>query len=121
MSNDNQPAPNPALREHVTSGVFSLTLRNTHIQALAAIGQQVTAPKIIGGGGVCHFVAAMRGLRARGLVAHRVHPSFVGSSGSSSNITDCYRLTKAGWAAYDLLIEAGIVPAATTASRRLVA
>jgi hypothetical protein len=116
--NDNAPIPNVALRAHVTDHSFVLTMRKTHIETLTEIAG---GERKFGG----NFITPVRGLQARGLVVHKHKPNFRGKSSGSQHdlITDYYRLTRAGWAVYDLLVEAGLAPAieAKSAARKLVA
>ena len=136
--NDNEDIPNPALRAAVTDHSFVLTLRKSHIAALAHLANYEgtmdshvaadLARRRDGGAATlldkC-FVVAMRGLGDRGLVEHRKRPNFKGAMLGTRNdrLTDFYRLTRAGWAVYDLLSEAGMVPAIDRRSpkRRLIA
>jgi hypothetical protein len=101
--NDNPPIPNVALRDHVSDHSFVLTLRKTHITFLIALahGERST---------LGDWVTPSRGLQSRGLIVHRHAPNFIGKHFGSTTepITNYYRLTRAGWAVFDLLVEAGL-------------
>jgi len=124
--NDNQEVPNPELREHVTNHSFVLALSRSHIFYLEHIVRyytsrfedRVKAPR----GSPDLFVPAAKGLARRGLIKHKHSPNFTGDK-QKHHIADYYRLTKAGWAVYDLLTEAGLVVAipVRSAKRRLAA
>jgi hypothetical protein len=104
--NDNGEAPNPMLRAHVTDHSFVLTLRKTHISTLASIAH---CDRTLGErqvGVADYFVQATHALQRRGLVEHRHQPPFA-KSPYPHKLTDYYRLTRAGWAVFDLLVEAG--------------
>lgn len=125
MSNDNTPVPNEALREHVSDHSFVLALRKTHICMLIAVAHNQRRRDTIR-----DWISPGRGLKARGLLLHCTDVF-----GAKSNKTfaktkpdpngeygwnDYYRLTKAGWAVFDLLIEAGLT-VEVQVKRRLVA
>lgn len=120
--NDNKQVPNSMLRDYVSDSSFVLTLSRNHINTLVIIALNDRDHKH-----VRDFVNPGNGLIRRGLVNHVVHakksrtkqvptgrrdetqPWFRGSQNAELN---CYwRLTKAGWLVYDLLIEAGMAPA----------
>jgi hypothetical protein len=115
--NDNEAPPNPALREHVTNHSFVLALRKTHIVMLVAVAHNERRRDILR-----DSISPAHGLKARGLMLHctdvfgRSGPGVpqktfattkVGST-ESAPWNDYYRLTKAGWAVFDLLVEAGL-------------
>ena len=126
--------PNEALFAYVTSSAFNLSLSRNMIAVLEEVAHNDH-------GRARHrmdrnnFVGPSRCLQERGLLVHRgktvaVHgysePSFAeleGRSEYSSGITAYYRLTRAGWLAFDLLAEAGMVEPLPAKSplRKLVA
>jgi len=129
--NDNTDAPNRVLREYVTDSSFVLTLSRRHIATLIQIARNDRDHKY-----QRDFVNPGNGLLRRGLVGHCEHapktrvkmvptgrtnewrPWF---RGSDNNDLNCFwRLTKAGWLVYDLLVEAGMAPA-IKAEKRCVA
>lgn len=119
--NDNDLPPNPVLRDHVTGFSFVLSMPRSAVASLDAIAHgevnrnrnRLRYDNFVGGAKSC---------QARGLMIHQHKPSFAGGDASTGNITDFYRLTKAGWLVYDLLAEAGLVEAVTARKlRRLVA
>ena len=115
--NDNLEVPNPMLRQHVTDHSFVLTLRKTHIATLAMIAHDNRAlgeTRIPGTHD--HFVTASHALQRRGLVAHRHNPPFKESK-YPRKLSDFYRLTRAGWAVFDLLVEAGLAEDIDRASK----
>jgi hypothetical protein len=120
--NDNKEVPNSVLRDYVTDSSFVLTLSRNHINTLVTIAHNDRDHK-----SRRDFVNPGNGLIRRGLVNHVSHakktrtkqvptgrtnetrPVYRGSYNAELN---CYwRLTKAGWLVYDLLVEAGIAPA----------
>lgn len=123
--NDNEKAPNPALRAHVTDHSFVLTLRKSHIWALEIIANDEPTPTR------GQWVGPAKGLEARGLIEHRGREPFAKAfyegrdiyGGRRFKTSNHWRLTRAGWAVYDLLAEAGMVRAMDrrAAKRRLVA
>lgn len=121
--NDNPEIPNKALRDHVSDHSFVLTLRKTHITVLAQIAHGVRPERRPGV--VDHFISAVHGVIRRGLVEHRHQPNFIGKThgNMAEPITNYYRLTRAGWAVFDLMVEAGLADAIDkkSAKRRLVA
>lgn len=121
--NDNPEIPNKALRAHVTDHSFVLTLRKTHIAVLAEIAHGIRPERRPGF--VDHFIPAVHGVIRRGLLEHRHRPNFIGKTEGkvSEPITNYYRLTRAGWAVFDLMVEAGLAEAIDnkSAKRRLVA
>lgn len=121
--NDNPVVPNAALRAHVSDHSFVLALRKTHIYVLNDIANNRHGDDRRGGA-PSFFVTAVIALGRRGLVQHRHSPNFKGvDGGMGDDITDYYRLTRAGWAVFDLLVEAGMADAIESKSRlrRLVA
>lgn len=124
--NNNREIPNPMLRAHVSDHSFVLTMRKTHIHTLQQIAH---CSRLLGEGrvpGVADFfIAAVNALQRRGLVAHKHHPNFIGKMGGATDepLTNYYRLTRAGWAVFDLLVEAGLADEIDRRSslRRLVA
>lgn len=124
--NDNADVPNPMLRSHVTDHSFVLTLRKTHIRVLCQIAHGTRSLGQRNFDGVDHFVPAVHGLQRRGLCAHKHHPNFIGKmegGGPTDLLSNYYRLTRAGWAVFDLLVEAGLAEAIERGSklRKLVA
>lgn len=124
--NDNIEVPNEALRAHVSDHSFVLSLRKTHIRGLIAIAnadrEMMRPPR----GSPDHFISAVHGLMRRGLILHRHEPGFARSKPDENGlipISDFYRLTRAGWAVFDLIVEAGMAEAIDKKSslRRLVA
>lgn len=119
--NDNE-VPNPELRAHVTDHSFVLTLRKTHIRCLVAIAhadREMCRPPV---GSPDHFIPAVHGLIRRGLILHRHAPGFAKSKADENGmvpITDFYRLTRAGWAVFDLLVEAGLATAIDRRQRKV--
>jgi len=114
--NDNEPVPNVALREFATSHAFVMTLSRNQIACLDIIARNDTNIRF------SRFVSASKELGCRGLVQHRYSPNFKGRDNSGGELTDFYRLTRAGWLMHDILVEAGLVQAITErALRRLVA
>lgn len=89
---------NAALREHVTSHGFVLTLAKTQIAMLEALANQRE-------GSSRFFIPATRGLIERGLIEHR--PS-VGEPLTMGNLHLCYPLTRAGELVFELLVESGL-------------
>jgi hypothetical protein len=119
--NDNHGVPNPMLRQHVTDHSFVLTLRKTHIATLASIAHCNRKLSERLPGVADYFVAASHALQRRGLLAHKHNPPFAESK-YPHKLTDFYRLTRAGWAVFDLLVEAGLAEELEQRSlRRLVA
>lgn len=122
--NDNADIPNPALRSHVTEHSFVLTMRKMHIAAMTCLAHAdrtyLDFRKMFGRD---DWVGAVRGLERRGLVQHRINPDFTGKNTSMGPITNYYRLTRAGWSVFDLLVEAGMADAVghKSAKRKLVA
>lgn len=122
--NDNAEIPNPALRSHVTEHSFVLTMRKMHIASMVCIAHAdrtyLDFRKMFGRD---DWVTAVRGLERRGLMKHQHSPSFTGKNRPGGPITDYYRLTRAGWAVFDLLVEAGMAEAidARSSKRKLVA
>lgn len=107
--NDNHDVPNPLLRQHVTDHSFVLTLRKTHIATLASIAHcNRKLSERMQTGLADFFITASHALQRRGLIAHRHSPPFAESK-YPHKLTDYYRLTRAGWAVFDLLVEAGLV------------
>lgn len=105
--NDNGEAPNPMLRAHVTDHSFVLTLRKTHISTLASIAHcNRKLSERLQTGVADYFITASHALQRRGLIEHRHRPPFAESK-YPHKLTDFYRLTRAGWAVFDLLVEAG--------------
>jgi hypothetical protein len=121
--NDNIEVPNAALRAHVSDHSFVLSLRKTHVFVLNDIAHnQRTDDRR--GGAPAFFITASHALIRRGLLAHKHGPNFKGVAGEfGDDITDYYRLTRAGWAVFDLLVEAGMADALDRRSslRRIVA
>jgi hypothetical protein len=117
--NDNANIPNPELASFVSQFSFVLTLRKTQITALITLAND--ADCYTRWAMLRDFVTPMRALAARGLVKWSKEP--FGPSRRDPRITDHYRLTRAGWAVYDLLVEAGMAPAIERrdSKRRLVA
>lgn len=128
--NDNDDIPNAALRAHVMDHSFVLALRKTHINMLV----QVAHDDRHLGGQQRYSVPAADGLRNRGLLLHctdvfgrskrgetqKCFPKPKGEPGDTWS--EFYRLTRAGWAVFDLLVEAGLAPALEIPrKRRLVA
>lgn len=103
-------APNAALREHVTSHSFVLTLRKTHIKGLTIVAAGDRQAAMLFG----PFVTAMRQLGDRGLVQHTP------PVGMAKNIpfSQIYSLTKAGELTYGLLVEAGLAPPLSKRGRK---
>lgn len=124
-SNENPPTPNVALREHVTSGAFLLSLKKTHVWVLEAVAHDDRGRTGRRAGVSDHFITAVKALERRGLVEHRNSPNFVDKKfgGTADPLTHYYRLTRAGWLVFDLLAEAGMVESlpARSAKRRKVA
>jgi hypothetical protein len=122
--NDNIEVPNAALRAHVSDHSFVLSLRKTHIFVLNDIAHnQRTDDRR--GGAPAFFITAVHALIRRGLIVHKHAPNFIGESYGKLDepITNYYRLTRAGWAVFDLLVEAGMADAIDKRSslRRIVA
>lgn len=126
--NDNKEAPNPMLRAHVTDHSFVLALKKTHIIMLIAIANN-ERPQFD-----YHndWVTPAHGLKKRGLLLHCT--DVFGRSGSGipqqtfqkwdkadPPISCYYRLTKAGWAVYDLLVESGFALEVARNKRKMVA
>ena len=119
MTNDNDAVPNPELREYVTGGAFVLTMSKLHIAMLVAVAHNNEA--------VIHAMRASvttgHGLKRRGLLMHcgdvygRQHyrtkyfPDGRNIDLFQVQAHNIWRLTKAGWAVYDLLEQAGLAPA----------
>lgn len=107
-ANENPEVPNPDLREHVTSHSFVLTLHKTQIVTLQEICEDREWRRNP------HFVSSVRGLQTRGLVIHH-HPSEFSHAEQRRfgqkdyTLTQYYEVTPAGWAAYLLLAEAGLI------------
>jgi hypothetical protein len=118
--NDNAEIPNTALRDHVTGHAFVLALGKTHIPVLVAIAHDDRSMATGRVGSL--WVPAARGLQDRGLVEHRYKPNFAGKLDHrmADPISHTYRLTRAGWAVFDLLVEAGFA-ASVDRRRRKVA
>lgn len=122
--NDNAEIPNAALRSHVTEHSFVLTMRKMHIAAMVCIAHAdrtyLDFRKMFGRD---DWVGACRGLERRGLMKHQYGPDFTGKNTHGGPITNNYRLTRAGWAVFDLLVEAGMADAIDRRSskRKLVA
>lgn len=112
--------PNKALRDHVL-GNWTLVLGKTHISMLIAVGNnsQALFPR--------DWVSPGHGLRRRGLLMHALdrfgrqpsadgygRPNNYWGRAHGKNLHDgwdtntLYRLTRAGWAVYDLLVESGL-------------
>lgn len=116
MVNDNETAPNAALREFATSHAFVMTLTRNQIVALNIIATGQDDFRF------SRFVSATKELGVRGLLEHRYSPDHNGKRNSGGPITDYYRLTRAGWLMHDLLAEAGLAkPVVERALRKLVA
>jgi hypothetical protein len=115
--NDNQDIPNPELRSHVSDHSFVLALRKTHIIFLVAVARG-ERPSF--GYHKNDWITPANGLKARGLVLHCVDVFGRSPEGrrqqlfekeaatAEQSINAYYRLTKAGWAVFDLLVEAGL-------------
>lgn len=114
-------SPNEALRAHVTSARFVLTLGATHIAALVHIERSLRHGKsqnenIRDRSWLDHdpplghplrpafrnSVSGMNGLIARGLAVHTTPQS------ANWRPSDIWTITPAGWAVITLLVEAGI-------------
>lgn len=118
--NDNGHIPNPALRAHVQSHSFVFTLKPTHIKWLERIAHSDRGPSKMGRERPFRFaerddfVTGMNGCVSRGLVEYRAERGFMPNKPrqlGKDPIHRHYRLTRAGWAALDLLAEAGMVDA----------
>lgn len=126
--------PNEALFAYVTSSTFNLSLSRHMIAVLEEVAHNDhgRARHRVARN---HFVGPAVCLQERGLLLHRgknvashgySEKSFAeieGKSKYSSGITAYYRLTRAGWLAFDLLAEAGMVEPLPAKSplRKLVA
>jgi hypothetical protein len=125
--NDNQEIPNPALREHVTDHSFVLALRKTHIAMLVEVAHNRRS------GRIRDTISPAHGLARRGLMLHCTH--VFGRSGphetqktfehekghDGMTWNEYYRLTRAGWACFDLLVEAGLAAPVQTKRRKVAA
>lgn len=124
--NDNAEIPNPALREHVTDHSFVLALRKTHIAMLIAVAHNERNHD-----GLRDWISPARGLKDRGLMLHcadvfgRVdgqQQPFARTPVKPAELppwNDYYRLTRAGWACFDLLVEAGLAEPVATKRRKV--
>lgn len=129
-----RPAPPPqapineALRAHVTSAKFVLTLGATHIAALVGVERRLrdnrTLEEELASGQLLvrnpaqahplrrafrHDATGMAGLIARGLVVHH-HPHDGGHGDGWIRVkpSEYWQITPAGWAVITLLQQAGI-------------
>lgn len=114
--NDNQPVPNPTLRDHVTQIGFNLSLTRRMIGVLDEIAHNErdrNRASVWAYAG--HWVPGARSLGNRGLVKHCYAPSHSGAMPpyGQRDLTEHYRLTRAGWLIHDLLAEAGLVERVT--------
>lgn len=119
--NDNKQVPNGVLRDYVSDSSFVLTLSRNHISTLVTIAINDRDYNK-----VRDFVSPGNGLIRRGLVNHarlakksrvkqvptgRINETAPRFRGSEYAELNCHwRLTKAGWLVYDLLVEAGMAP-----------
>lgn len=125
--NDNADVPNAALRNHVTDHSFVLALRKTHIRMLIAVANN-ERPNFD-----YHndWITPANGLKGRGLMLHCIdvfgrsetgpQKCFTEERGANPPINTYYRLTPAGWAVYDLLVEAGMANAIELRGRKVAA
>lgn len=121
--NDNIEVPNAALREHVTDASFVLSLRKTHIAMLIAVANNDRLSL------ARDWITPAHGLKRRGLMFHclDVYPRregehqtfFEEAPGDFKPLNAIYRLTRAGWAVYDLLVEAGMADAIDATERKV--
>jgi hypothetical protein len=100
---------NEALREHVTSNAFVLTLGKTQIAALVYLDACIRSRAYIPtrGGPWSHFVPGIQGCQRRGLVTYCYDDKWP-SKRPGSHLGRHYTITKAGRLMRDLLKEAGI-------------
>lgn len=133
MARPRKPEPpqapiNEALRAHVTSAKFVLTLGATHIAALVGVERRLrdnrTLEEELASGQLLirnpaqahplrrafrHDTTGMAGLIARGLVVHH-HPHEGGHPDGWTRVkpSEYWTITPAGWAVVTLLQQAGI-------------
>lgn len=125
-------APNPMLRDHVTSAAFTLTLGKTHVAELVRMDMELAAEVCLDGrliGKMSRYdMTARHGLEARGLIVHvwadhehlyKTRPYrnyFGGAAGQMTYSEDWpenvhpahrYHMTRAGRLVCDLLMETG--------------
>lgn len=122
MSNDNAEVPNPDLRRAATSAAFSLTLSRNQVGVLDAVAhgsRQITRGTVRSDS---LWVPTAWQLKRLGLL---MHCSDEGGwkkpderMPTTHDITDYYRLTRAGWLMHDLLAEAGLVERVTARKLR---